>query len=291
MEAVILPVGYLRRSPFDYKNKEYQQFKNYIINTLFLKDEDEFDVLFYVRETNNSLTINVNGYSKSFAKRFTKGRAAFLSTDEIDQFMELITKKRQELKEEKKLEIIEEKAQKLLKKLLEKYEDDEDKNNGFSIEFNYMRVDYPNSIYIRFKPIDDLNFQDAYNYEFSGYNKPKEEDEEKDYFENSEINEIDNLPEEDIKALLNREDTDYDFVITSYKKKINRFTFSVVDMYILIDGTLTKPEFDLNSDWQKSLDKIIKLSDKCIEWQIDIVDFAENLKKEINPKYFELSKI
>ena len=291
MEAVILPVGYLRRSPFDYKNKEYQRFKNYIVNTLFLKDEDEFDELFYVRETNNSLTLNVNGYSKSFAKRFTKGRAAFLSTDEIDQFMELITKKREELKEEKKLEIIQEKAQKLLNKLLEKYEDDEDKNNGFSIEFNYMRVDYPNSIYIRYKPIDDLNFQDAYNYEFSGYNKPKEEDEEKDYFENSEINEIDNLPEEDIKALLNREDTDYDFVITSYKKKINRFTFSVVDMYILIDGTLTKPEFDLNSDWQKSLDKIIKLSDKCIEWQIDIVDFAENLKKEINPKYFELSKI
>jgi hypothetical protein len=291
MEPVILPVGYLRRSPFDYKNKEYQRFKNYIVNTLFLKDEDEFDELFYVRETNNSLTLNVNGYSKSFAKRFTKGRAAFLSIDEIDQFMELITKKREELKEEKKLEIIQEKAQKLLNKLLEKYEDDEDKNNGFSIEFNYMRVDYPNSIYIRYKPIDDLNFQDAYNYEFSGYNKPKEEDEEKDYFENSEINEIDNLPEEDIKALLNREDTDYDFVITSYKKKINRFTFSVVDMYILIDGTLTKPEFDLNSDWQKSLDKIIKLSDKCIEWQIDIVDFAENLKKEINPKYFELSKI
>jgi hypothetical protein len=290
MEPVILPVGYLRRSPFDYKNKEYQRFKNYIVNTLFLKDEDEFDELFYVRETNNSLTLNVNGYSKSFAKRFTKGRAAFLSIDEIDQFMELITKKREELKEEKKLEIIEEKAQKLLKKLLEKYEDDEDKNNGFSIEFNYMRVDYPNSIYIRYKPIDDLNFQDAYNYEFNGYNKP-EEDEEKDYFENSELIEIDNLPEEDIKALLNREDTDYDFVITSYKKKINRFTFSVVDMYILIDGTLTKPEFDLNSDWQKSLDKIIKLSDKCIEWQIDIVDFAENLKKEINPKYFELSKI
>jgi hypothetical protein len=290
MEPVILPVGYLRRSPFDYKNKEYQRFKNYIVNTLFLKDEDEFDELFYVRETNNSLTLNVNGYSKSFAKRFTKGRAAFLSIDEIDQFMELITKKREELKEEKKLEIIQEKAQKLLKKLLEKYEDDEDKNNGFSIEFNYMRVDYPNSIYIRYKPIDDLNFQDAYNYEFNGYNKP-EEDEEKDYFENSELIEIDNLPEEDIKALLNREDTDYDFVITSYKKKINRFTFSVVDMYILIDGTLTKPEFDLNSDWQKSLDKIIKLSDKCIEWQIDIVDFAENLKKEINPKYFELSKI
>jgi len=290
MEPVILPVGYLRRSPFDYKNKEYQRFKNYIINTLFLKDEDEFDELFYVRETNNSLTLNVNGYSKSFAKRFTKGRAAFLSIDEIDQFMELITKKREELKEEKKLEIIEEKAQKLLKKLLEKYEDDDDKNNGFSIEFNYMRVDYPNSIYIRYKPIDDLNFQDAYNYEFSGYNKP-DEDEEKDYFENSELNEIDNLPEEEIIALLNREDTDYDFVITSYKKKINRFTFSVVDMYILIDGTLTKPEFDLNSDWQKSLDKIIKLSDKCIEWQIDIVDFAENLKKEINPKYFELSKI
>jgi hypothetical protein len=290
MEPVILPVGYLRRSPFDYKNKEYQRFKNYIVNTLFLKDEDEFDELFYVRETNNSLTLNVNGYSKSFAKRFTKGRAAFLSIDEIDQFMELITKKREELKEEKKLEIIQEKAQKLLNKLLEKYEDDEDKNNGFSIEFNYMRVDYPNSIYIRYKPIDDLNFQDAYNYEFNGYNKP-EEDEEKDYFENSELIEIDNLPEEDIKALLNREDTDYDFVITSYKKKINRFTFSVVDMYILIDGTLTKPEFDLNSDWQKSLDKIIKLSDKCIEWQIDIVDFAENLKKEINPKYFELSKI
>lgn len=286
MEAVILPVGYLRRSPFDYKNKEYQRFKNYIINTLFLKDEDEFDELFYVRETNNSLTLNVK--HESFSKRFTKGRAAILSIDEIEQFMEQITKKREELKEEKKLEIIEEKAKKLLKKLLEKYEDDEDKNNGFSIEFNYMGE--PNSIYIRYKPIDDLNFQDAYNYEFSGYNKP-DEDEEKDYFENSTLNEIDNLPEEDVKALLNREDTDYDFVITSYKKNINRFEYSVVDMYILIDGTLTKPEFDLNSNWQKSLDKIIKLSDKCIEWQIDIVDFAENLKKEINPKYFELSKI
>ena len=179
-----------------------------------------------------------------------------------------------------------ERAGKLVKKLLEKYEEnDEDRNDGFSLEFNYYRVDYPNSIYIRYKPLDKYNLTQEKVYEFSGYSKEDRED----TFEDDDIEEIDNLPENEIIALLNREDTPYDFVITSYKKRVIRFG-EVVSMYILIDGTFTTPEFSLDSDYLKTLDNIIRLGDMCIEWQIEIMEFAEKIKSEINPKYFELSK-
>jgi len=195
-----------------------------------------------------------------------------------------VSKKRIEIQLEKKEEIKREKAEKLLKKLLEKYSDDnEDENDGFSIEFNAYRVDYESSIYIRYKPIDKYNLQGNSRYEFTGYDKS-----DRDLrFENETLNHLDHLAENEIIELLNREDTEYDYVITSYRER--RFG-EMVNMYILIDGTFTTPEFELEADYQKSLDNIIKLSDQCIEWQIDILDFAEKLKSEIPTKYFELAK-
>ena len=283
MEAVVLPLGNYWRS----EGKQYRPFKKYLINILFLKDEEEFDELFSLGESNDYVTLSkANDYSWR-KRRFKKGRAAILSTDEIDNLQEYVNSRKKEIEEEKKFDIIREKAEKLLGKLLEKYSDDnQDKNNGFSIEFNYYRIDYPNSIFIRYRPIDEFNENDSYNYLFTGYYKSDDDD----GFEDT-IREIDDLPEEDIIALLNKQDTEYDFVITSYVKVQPRLNGDVVSMYILLDGTSTTPEFELDSDWQKTLDRIIKLSDKCIEWQIDILEFSENLKKEVNPKYFELSKI
>ena len=283
MEAVVLPLGNYWRS----EGKQYRPFKKYLINILFLKDEEEFDELFSLGESNDYVTLSkANDYSWR-KRRFKKGRAAILSTDEIDNLQEYVNSRKKEIEEEKKFDIIREKAEKLLGKLLEKYSDDnQDKNNGFSIEFNYYRIDYPNSIFIRYRPIDEFNENDSYNYLFTGYYKSDDDDS----FEDT-IREIDDLPEEDIIALLNKQDTEYDFVITSYVKVQPRLNGDVVSMYILLDGTSTTPEFELDSDWQKTLDRIIKLSDKCIEWQIDILEFSENLKKEVNPKYFELSKI
>lgn len=281
MEAVVLPLGNYWRS----EGKQYRPFKKYLINILFLKDEEEFDELFSLGESNDYVTLSkANDYRNK--RRFKKGRAAILSTDEIDNLQEYVNSRKKEIEEEKMFHIIREKAEKILGKLLEKYSDDnQDKNNGFSIEFNYYRIDYPNSIFIRYRPIDEFNENDSYNYLFTGYYKSDD-----DSFEDT-IREIDDLPEEDIIALLNKQDTEYDFVINSYVKVQPRLNGDVVSMYILLDGTSTTPEFELYSDWQKTLDRIIKLSDKCIEWQIDILEFSENLKKEVNPKYFELSKI
>jgi len=280
MEAVVLPLGNYWRS----EGKQYRPFKKYLINILFLKDEEEFDELFSLGESNDYVTLSkANDYRNK--RRFKKGRAAILSTDEIDNLQEYVNSRKKEIEEEKMFHIIREKAEKILGKLLEKYSDDnQDKNNGFSIEFNYYRIDYPNSIFIRYRPIDEFNENDSYNYLFTGYYKSDD-----DSFEDT-IREIDDLPEQDIIALLNKQDTEYDFVITSYVKVQPRLNGDVVSMYILLDGTSTTPEFELDSDWQKTLDRIIKLSDKCIEWQIDILEFSENLKKEVNPKYFQLSK-
>ena len=280
MEAVVLPLGNYWRG----EGKQYRPFKKYLINILFLKDEEEFDELFSLGESNDYVTLSkANDYRNK--RRFKKGRAAILSTDEIDNLQEYVNSRKKEIEEEKMFHIIREKAEKILGKLLEKYSDDnQDKNNGFSIEFNYYRIDYPNSIFIRYRPIDEFNENDSYNYLFTGYYKSDD-----DSFEDT-IREIDDLPEQDIIALLNKQDTEYDFVITSYVKVQPRLNGDVVSMYILLDGTSTTPEFELDSDWQKTLDRIIKLSDKCIEWQIDILEFSENLKKEVNPKYFQLSK-
>jgi hypothetical protein len=214
-------------------------------------------------------------------------RPAILGVEDIDELMQYAEQRRKEIREEKRAEIVSEKAEKILKNLLKKYDDDyedENKNNGFSIEFNYMRIDYPDSIYIRYKPIDKYNLQGNSKYEFTGYDKSDRDA----TFENETLSQFDHLTENEIIPLLNREDTEYDFVITSYRERVLRFG-KMVYMYILIDGTFTTPEFELDADYQKSLDNIIKLSDQCIEWQIDILEFAEKLKSEIPAKYFELA--
>jgi hypothetical protein len=37
-------------------------------------------------------------------------------------------------------------------------------------------------------------------------------------------------------------------------------------------------------------DKLIKFTDASIFWQVELSDFAENIKKQINPKFWELGK-
>jgi len=286
MEAVVIPYGYGSNSI----EKAIDNFKKYVVATLFLKDVEEFDELFSIDRSTEYITLLKSGdYGRNrYKKRFKRMRPAILGIEDVDELMQYAEQRRKEIREEKREEMVTEKSEKILKNLLKKYDedyDDENKNNGFSIEFNYMRIDYPNSIYIRYKPIDKYNLQGNSRYEFTGYDKS-----DRDLrFENETLNQFDHLAENEIIELLNREDTEYDYVITSYRERVLRFG-EMVNMYILIDGTFTTPEFELEADYQKSLDNIIKLSDQCIEWQIDILDFAEKLKSEINPKFFELYK-
>lgn len=283
MEPVVIPYVYDKNY-----GKAIAQFKMYVVSILFLKDIEEFEELFDIETSSEYITLTKRrDYSRNrYKKRFKRNKPAIFTNEDVDYLTEYAEEKRKEIREEKRFHFVMERAGKLVKKLLEKYEEnDEDKNDGFSLEFNYYRVDYPNSIYIRYKPLDKYNLTQEKVYEFSGYSKEDRED----TFEDDDIEEIDNLPENEIIALLNREDTPYDFVITSYKKRVIRFG-EVVSMYILIDGTFTTPEFSLDSDYLKTLDNIIRLGDMCIEWQIEIMEFAEKIKSEINPKYFELSK-
>lgn len=293
MEAVIIPEQ-PSRWDFDYDKsyKKYEKaindFKKYVVATLFLKDVEEFDELFEIDSSVGYITLLKSGeYGRNrYKKRFKRMRPAILGVEDIDELMQYAEQRRKEIREEKRAEIVTEKAEKILKKILEKYEEDEDenKNDGFSLEFNYMRIDYPDSIYIRYKPIDKYNLQGNSKYEFTGYDKSDRDA----TFENETLSQFDHLTENEIIELLNREDTEYDFVITSYRERVLRFG-EMVNMYILIDGTFTTPEFELDADYQKTLDNIIKLSDQCIEWQIDILEFAEKLKSEIPAKYFELA--
>lgn len=283
MEPVVIPYVYDKNY-----GKAIAQFKMYVVSMLFLKDIEEFEELFDIETSSEYITLTKRrDYGRNrYKKRFKRNKPAIFTNEDVDYLTEYAEEKRKEIREEKRYHFVMERAGKLLNKLLEKYEEDnEDKNDGFSLEFNYYRVDYPNSIYIRYKPLDKYNLTQEKVYEFSGYSKEDRED----TFEDDDIEEIDNLPESEIIELLNREDTPYDFVITSYKKRVIRFG-EVVSMYILIDGTFTTPEFSLDSDYLKTLDNIIRLGDMCIEWQIEIMEFAEKLKSEINPKYFELSK-
>ena len=283
MEPVVIPYVYDKNY-----GKAIAQFKMYVVSMLFLKDIEEFEELFDIETSSEYITLTKRrDYSRNrYKKRFKRNKPAIFTNEDVDYLTEYAEEKRKEIREEKRFHFVMERAGKLVKKLLEKYEEnDEDRNDGFSLEFNYYRVDYPNSIYIRYKPLDKYNLTQEKVYEFSGYSKEDRED----TFEDDDIEEIDNLPENEIIALLNREDTPYDFVITSYKKRVIRFG-EVVSMYILIDGTFTTPEFSLDSDYLKTLDNIIRLGDMCIEWQIEIMEFAEKIKSEINPKYFELSK-
>lgn len=283
MEPVVIPYVYDKNY-----GKAIAQFKMYVVSMLFLKDIEEFEELFDIETSSEYITLTKRrDYSRNrYKKRFKRNKPAIFTNEDVDYLTEYAEEKRKEIREEKRFHFVMERAGKLVKKLLEKYEEyNEDENDGFSLEFNYYRVDYPNSIYIRYKPLDKYNLTQEKVYEFSGYSKEDRED----TFEDDDIEEIDNLPENEIIALLNREDTPYDFVITSYKKRVIRFG-EVVSMYILIDGTFTTPEFSLDSDYLKTLDNIIRLGDMCIEWQIEIMEFAEKIKSEINPKYFELSK-
>lgn len=283
MEAVIIPYGAWSDSHLPINN-----FKKYVVATLFLKDVEEFDELFNIDSSAEYITLlkRKSEYGRNrYKKRFKRMRPAILGVEDVDELMQYAEQRRKEIREEKRAEIVTEKAEKILKKILEKYEEDEDENNdGFSLEFNYMRIDYPDSIYIRYKPIDKYNLQGNSKYEFTGYDKSDRDA----TFENETLSQFDHLTENEIIELLNREDTEYDFVITSYRERVLRFS-EMVNMYILIDGTFTTPEFELDADYRKSLDNIIKLSDQCIEWQIDILEFAEKLKSEIPAKYFELA--
>jgi len=287
MEAVIIPYGSAWSDSG--VQKAINNFKKYVVATLFLKDVEEFDELFNIDSSAEYITLlKSREYGRNrYKKRFKRMRPAILGVEDIDELIQYAEQRRKEIREEKREEIVNEKAEKILKKILDKYDDDyenENKNNGFSIEFNYMSLKYPNSIYIRYKPIDKYNLQGNSKYEFTGYDKSDRDAS----FENETLSQFDHLTEDEIIPLLNREDTEYDFVITSYKERVLRFG-TMVDMYISIDGTFSTPEFELDSDYQKSLDNIIKLSDQCIEWQIDILEFAEKLKSEIPAKYFELA--
>jgi len=67
-------------------------------------------------------------------------------------------------------------------------------------------------------------------------------------------------------------------------------------------GVIEEVEFDLKPQYQdglryqlvtrdtRTLDKLIKFTDASIFWQVELSDFAEMIKKQINPKFWELGK-
>lgn len=67
-------------------------------------------------------------------------------------------------------------------------------------------------------------------------------------------------------------------------------------------GIIQDIEFDLGQHYQdgnryrllrrdtRTLDKLIKFTDASIFWQVELSDFAEAIKKRINPKFWELGK-
>lgn len=223
--------------------KDLAEFKKYLHDAL-LVDENTFDEFFSLSTTEHYIMFNFRGwgfdrdkYNRGVIKRFKTGKYGFLTFEEIEDITQELRRMKEESEREEKEEAVREKAESILSEILEKYDidySDRGKNGGFGIGFNVGRIDYPNSIFIEYNPVNDLGFDDDDN---------------------------------DVKRLE-----------------------EAVGMYILIDGTLTTPEFQLPDALTKTLDRIMKTADKCIEWQIEITDFAENLKKEINPKYFELAK-
>ena len=69
---------------------------------------------------------------------------------------------------------------------------------------------------------------------------------------------------------------------------------NVVVLTIDQNGNIGQPRFSIDK-WflqknMKSLENILMVSDACINWQIDITEFAEKIKSEVNPDFWKLAK-
>lgn len=306
MEPVFIPK--ISRWSDDDKayKKAIKDLKMYLAESL-LMSEEEFDDYFALDSTDNYVTLRKRReYGRySYKKRFSKGKVAMLNFDEIESLIGYIEAIKEKRKKEEIKDKITEKGRKILKKILDKYDyTNEDKNDGFVVDFDYS-ADYENSLYIRYYPINDLKLNDENDkFLLSGYFINEKDDwkigQEFEDYHGSNLPDSDDgtdpqdLNEDDIISEIDKgENTSFDFVITSYRKDDNfrRFSTDVVNMNILLDGNFSTPNFDLPRNSMDTLDNIIKISDKCIEWQIDIIEFAEKLKSEIDPKFWELQNL
>lgn len=306
MEPVFIPK--LSRWSDDDKayKKAMSDFKKYLAESL-LMSEEEFDDFFALDSTDNYVTLRKRReYGRySYKKRFSKGKVAMLNFDEIESLIGYIEAVKEKRKKEEIKDKITEKGRKILKRILDKYDyTNEEKNDGFVVDFDYS-ADYENSLYIRYYPINDLKLNDENDkFLLSGYFINEKDDwkigQKFEDYHGSNLPDGDDgtdpqdLNEDDIiNEIKNGENTSLDFVITSYRKDDNfrRFSTDVVNMNILLDGNFSTPNFDLPRNSMHTLDNIIKIGDKCIEWQIDIIEFAEKLKSEIDPKFWELKNL
>lgn len=227
-----------------------------------------------------------------------------MSDEEVNDIVTLIEQEKLERVRKKNKEKLQAKLDKFVEPITDKYDYSHKSQNGFEVVYD----DDDNSFEIEYSPINTIlkkkkeyendeedddewreSVENVEEWRFVGYDKD-------DKYEHNDAY-IKGLSEEKdesiIKELLNKKNTEYDMVITGYFKNYPRLR-NLLSVKILSDGTITKPIFDLNiTDFRKSefdLDLILKISDKCIEWQIEILEIAEKVKSEINPKYWELVK-
>lgn len=260
-----------------YPYTKKQELEEFLSNEIGITT-DEFKKYFEIAESSRTRDIvlkagwfllrntkNEYGASETdkIRKRFIKGESASLNTKLIDKLqVEIEEAKIRNAKYDKLKDTFRE-AEKLVDDIVNKYDESTDLsfNEGFSVSFT--------------KSGDSTLDKDLYFGLYIEYS-PK------------------CLGGGDYFFVKEREGIDGKVFYDRYYKLMN----------VLINhlGDIEEVEIELNEHYQdgmrykllkrdtKNLDKLIKFTDASIFWQVELVDFAEEIKKQINPKFWELGK-
>ena len=242
---------------------EGKDFKEFLISEIGISEED-FSLFLELSYSSRSRDIvlkarkkmrpNYSSESELIIKRFKEGSPANLSPKLVNEINEEIEKARVTYTEKKRLDDIYQKAEKLVKVITEKYQDPEWQESEEKNESGFeVRFEHEST----FQPIEEKGFylEISYSPKMLSFKEQKDDDDDDD-----EVKRIDNA-----------------VVVT-------------IDQ----NGNIGQPRFDLGK-WflqknMKSLENIIIVSDACINWQIDITEFAEQIKSEVNPEFWKLAK-
>lgn len=191
-------------------------------------------------------------------KRFKQGTNVELGLKLIESLNQEVEEARVRNQNESRITATLKKIGQLVTPIIETYDDDNENNtSGFSIDYN------PYTIY-------DSSW--------------KREGDEGSGFKLK----ISYSP----NVLFERDSKNPAFIIDRYP--------DLLDVEINKNGTIGKVDFNFkrSGNWKyseilrdmDSLEKLIKVTDSAIEWQIDILEFANKIKNEINPEVWDLAK-
>jgi|694.fasta_scaffold126127_4 hypothetical protein len=200
-------------------------------------------------------------------KRFKKGESASLNPLLIQKLQIEIEEAKERNAEYDRVKKIFREAESLVKDITDKYDEETDLsyNEGISITFLSSGASYYDKKYNRAKY---FGLYIEYSPKCLG---------EGEYFFVKERKGIDGKVFYDrYYKLMN--------VTINNLGVIEEIQFELLQHYQ--DGTRHRL---LERDTQ-TLDKLIKFTDASILWQVELSDFAEQIKKEINPKFWELGK-